>query len=300
MVSSTQIALEKQQVLRAPVPLVWKAISDSEQFGAWFKARFREPFIPGTSLVGEFTEPGFIGRKFVLRIEEVVEPRLLSFRWRPQEFDRPMDDFSESTLVEFRLEADPEGTLLTIRESGFENIPESQRSEQLRGNSEGWDEQLGRIGAYVSGTDRIEKRVKINAPMERVWAVISTASQFGEWFGLDTMGAAFAPGKTLKMKISNPGEYHGMEFAFEIVSVEAGRYFAYRWHPFAVDKSIDYSSEPTTLVEFLLEPAGEGTVLTVTESGFNAIPESRRALAFEMDEGGWAEQVERVRRYVGG
>lgn len=291
--------IEKQAVLRAPIERVWAAVSDSAQFGAWFKARFREPFVAGHSVVGEFTEPGHIGRKFVVSVEKMVEPRLFAFRWHAHELDRP-EASAEATLVTFLLEAHPEGTLLRILETGFDAIPEDQREAQLRGNDEGWDEQIQRVSAYVSGTDRIEKQVTINATLERVWRAISTAEEFGEWFGLDTMGATFEAGKTVSMKIFNPGKYDDMEFSFEIVSIEAGRYFAYRWHPFAVDTSVDYSSEPTTLVEFLLEPAGEGTLLLVTESGFNAIPESRRALAFEMDEGGWTEQVERVRRYVGG
>jgi len=59
--------IEKQAVLRAPVDRVWRAISDSAQFGAWFKARFHEPFAPGRSVVGEFTEPGYVGRKFVVQ-----------------------------------------------------------------------------------------------------------------------------------------------------------------------------------------------------------------------------------------
>lgn len=297
MTQTSTDRIEKQAVLRAPIERVWAAISDSSQFGAWFKARFREPFVAGNSVVGEFTEPGHIGRKFVVNVEEMVERRLFAFRWHPHELDRP-EAGTEATLVTFLLEAHPEGTLLRILETGFDAIPEDQRDAQLRGNNEGWDEQLQRVTAYVSGTDRIEKQVTVNAPLERVWRAISTAREFGEWFGLDTMGATFEAGKTVSMKISSPGEYNGMEFSFEIVSLEAGRYFAYRWHPYAVDKSVDYSSEPTTLVEFLLEPAGEGTLLLVTESGFNAIPESRRAIAFEMDEDGWTEQMERIRAYV--
>lgn len=297
--TQTQTEIDKTAVLRAPIERVWSAISDSQQFGAWFKARFREPFVPGQSVVGEFTEPGYIGRKFVVSVEEMVAPRLFAFRWHPHEFDRPHVT-AEATLVQFFLEPHPAGTLLRILETGFDRIPEDQRDAQLRGNDEGWNEQLERVAAYVSGTDRIEKEVTINAPTERVWRAISTAQEFGEWFGLDTMGATFEAGKTVSMKIANPGEYDGMEFSLEIVSIEAGRYFAFRWHPFAVDSSVDYSSEPTTLVEFLLEPAGEGTLLLVTESGFNALPESRRATAFEMDDGGWTEQMERIRRYVGG
>ena len=292
--------IEKHAVLRAPVERVWSAISDSAQFGAWFKARFHEPFVAGRSVVGEFTEPGHVGRKFVVRVEELVEPRLFAFRWHPHEMDRPADGSPEATLVRFLLEPHPEGTLLRIVESGFDAIPEEQRRAQLEGNSEGWDQQIGRVSAYVSGTDRIEKHVRINAPMERVWRAISEPAQFAAWFGLDSAGARFEPGSPATMKLTSPPEYAGMAFTIDVVSVEAGRLFAFRWHPYAVDQSVDYSGEPTTLVEFFLEPDGDQTLLTVTECGFNALPEHRRLVAFQMNDGGWAEQVQRVRRYVSG
>ena len=78
------------------------------------------------------------------------------------------------------------------------------------------------------------------------------------------------------------------------------RLFSFRWHPYAIDEKVDYSKEPTTLVEFRLEPVPEGTRLTVVESGFDRIPVERRAEAYRMNEGGWAEQMENVKRHVEG
>lgn len=292
--------IEKLTILRAPLDRVWRAISDSGEFGAWFKARFREPFEPGRTLTAEFTEPGYIGRTFALRVEALEPQRRLAFRWRPHEFDSAGPDFADSTLVEFFLEPHPDGTRLRIVETGFENLPEDEREAQLHGNDEGWTQQLERITAYVSGTDRIEKQVTIEAPLQKVWAAISEAQQFAAWFGLDAGGARFEAGKPAQMKLASPPEYAGMPFTIDVVSVEAGRYFSFRWHPYAVDQSVDYSGEPTTLVEFLLEENGAGTLLTLTESGFNAVPEYRRATAFEMNEHGWGIQVERIRDHVGG
>lgn len=300
MTSSPTDRIEKQSVLKAPLDRVWRAISDSAEFGAWFRARFHEPFAAGRTLTAEFTEPGYIGRRFALRVEAIEPPHRLAFRWRPHEFDSPGDDFSDSTLVEFLLEPHPEGTQLRIIESGFDRLPADQREAQFRGNDEGWSEQIERITNYVSGTDRIEKSVSINAPIERVWRAISEADQFAAWFGLDVAGARFEAGSPAEMRLTSPPEYAGMPFTIEVVSVEAGRYFAFRWHPYAVDQSVDYSIEPATLVEFLLEEQGDGTLLTLTESGFNAIPEHRRAQAFEMNDHGWGIQVQRVKEYVGG
>jgi uncharacterized protein YndB with AHSA1/START domain len=300
MSTSQTDRIEKQAILRAPLERVWKAISDSQEFGAWFKARFRGPFIAGESVNAEFTEPGHVGRPFVVRVEAMEPQRLLAFRWRPHDFGGAGDNFADSTLVQMFLEAHPEGTLLRIVESGFENLPAGERETQLRGNDEGWAEQMERVSAYVSGTDRIEKAITLRAPMERVWRAISEPEQFAAWFGLDAAGASFEPGSSATMKLTAPSEYAGRPFTIEIVSKEAGRLFAFRWHPYALDPSVDYSGEPTTLIEFLLEPDGQGTLLTVTESGFNQVPEQRRAKAFEMNNHGWGVQVGRIKEYVGG
>jgi uncharacterized protein YndB with AHSA1/START domain len=83
-----------------------------------------------------------------------------------------------------------------------------------------------------------------------------------------------------------------------IERIEPENYFAYRWHPYAIDAKVDYSQEPTTLVEFRLEEAKGGTSLTIVESGFDLIPLSRRAEAFRMNDNGWAGQAKNLERYV--
>jgi uncharacterized protein YndB with AHSA1/START domain len=85
---------------------------------------------------------------------------------------------------------------------------------------------------------------------------------------------------------------------WQIVAVEPPHRFAYRWHPFAVDPNVDYDREPTTLVEFCLAETPDGVLLTITESGFDAIPEARRSASFEANSEGWAIQADLVRRYL--
>jgi uncharacterized protein YndB with AHSA1/START domain len=148
----------------------------------------------------------------------------------------------------------------------------------------------------VTNTDSIEKRVLLRAPRSRVWRAITTPVEFGAWFGVKLEGP-FAEGATVRGKITHPGYEHvTMELLVE--RIEPERYFAYRWHPYAIAPGVDYSSEPTTLVEFRLEEADGGTVLTIIESGFDRIPLARRAEAFRMNEGGWAEQARNIERYV--
>jgi len=93
---------------------------------------------------------------------------------------------------------------------------------------------------------------------------------------------------------------HILPFNMWIEAVEPERYFAFRWHPYGIEEGVDYAAEPTTLVSFTLEPAGAGTRLTIVESGFDAIPESRRARAFGMNEKGWTAQAENIRKFVEG
>jgi uncharacterized protein YndB with AHSA1/START domain len=80
--------------------------------------------------------------------------------------------------------------------------------------------------------------------------------------------------------------------------IEPERYFAYRWHPYAIDTAVDYTLEPTTLVEFQLDEAEAGTFLTIVESGFDRIPLARRAEAFRMNDHGWTEQAKNIERHV--
>jgi uncharacterized protein YndB with AHSA1/START domain len=145
-------------------------------------------------------------------------------------------------------------------------------------------------------TDRIEKTIRLRAPRSRVWRAITTAEQFGAWFGVK-LEAPFAAGATVRGQITYPG-YEHLTMEMVIERIEPERLFAYRWHPYAVNPAIDYSPEPMTLVEFTLEETSDGTVLTIVESGFDRIPLARRAEAFRMNEAGWTEQLQRIERYV--
>jgi uncharacterized protein YndB with AHSA1/START domain len=146
-------------------------------------------------------------------------------------------------------------------------------------------------------TDRIEKIVTLRASRSRVWRALTTPQEFGAWFGAKMDAQAFKPGARVTGKITTPG-YDHVRLEMVIERVEPERVFSYRWHPYAVEPDVDYSAEPSTLVEFRLEDAGDGTELSVTESGFDKIPVERRSVAFRMNEGGWAAQLRNIERYV--
>ena len=155
--------------------------------------------------------------------------------------------------------------------------------------------------------DRIVKQIALRAPRSRVWRALSESSEFGTWFGLKLEGA-FVPGQRIRGVLSPTKideevgkaqkSHEGAAFEIVIDRMEPERLFSFRWHPFAVDPAVDYSAEPMTLVSFELEDAGEGTTLTVTESGFDQIPISRRAKAFTANDGGWTMMVKVIAKYV--
>ena len=150
--------------------------------------------------------------------------------------------------------------------------------------------------ADTVSTDRIEKRVVLRAPRTRVWRALSNAAEFSTWFRVKLEGA-FTEGKPVRGRLVIPGYEHViLEMLVERIDPE--RYFAYRWRPYAVDPAVDYSAEPTTLVEFHLEDTEGGTALTIVESGFDRIPLARRAEAFRMNDNGWTGQIKQLAKYV--
>ncbi|MGH7242987.1 MAG: SRPBCC family protein [Phycisphaerales bacterium] len=147
-----------------------------------------------------------------------------------------------------------------------------------------------------STNDRIVKVIEIKASPARVWRAITDFKEFGEWFRVKLEGP-FAPGKRTRGRILYPG-YEHLVMDVLVEKMEPDVHFSFRWHPYAIDPKVDYSKETPTLVVFTLEKIPIGTKLTVTESGFDAIPAVRREEAFRMNNGGWAEQIKNVDAYV--
>jgi uncharacterized protein YndB with AHSA1/START domain len=145
--------------------------------------------------------------------------------------------------------------------------------------------------------DVIEERVFVKADRRRVWRALVDPREFGSWFGMDLDGA-FAAGRTVRGRITHPG-YEHLAAEFHVERVEPERVLAFRWHPHAVNAAVDYSAEPTTLVQFRLDGASGGTALVLSESGFDRIPQARREAAYRANRDGWRQQMENLRRHVG-
>jgi uncharacterized protein YndB with AHSA1/START domain len=160
----------------------------------------------------------------------------------------------------------------------------------------------------TTGTDAIEKTILLRAPHDRVWGALTDSPEFGAWFGMKLEGP-FVPGKAMRGSIvptqadvevaKLQKRFEGAPVDLTVETIEPMRLFSFRWHPFAIEKGVDYSAEPMTLVAFVLEPVADGVLLTVTESGFDAIPLARRAKAFAANEGGWDMVITLVEKYLG-
>ncbi len=137
--------------LQASVSRVWHALTDHREFGQWFRVILDAPFKPGTTSSGRMTYPGYEHYPWLAVVERMDHERLFSFRWHDFDEKSGVEIAKQpTTLVEFRLEAIPTGTRLTIVESGFEALPDPRRLEILRGNTEGWNTQAGNISVHVA------------------------------------------------------------------------------------------------------------------------------------------------------
>lgn len=145
--------------------------------------------------------------------------------------------------------------------------------------------------------DRIERKILLNASRKKVWDALTNAEQFGKWFGVALEGKTFVEGQIIEAPITYPG-YEHVVWKASIEKILPQTLFAFRWHPFAVDKNVDYDKETPTLVEFTIEDRAPGILLRVVESGFNAVPEARRQKAFKMNSRGWDEQMGNIENYL--
>ena len=149
--NTTPDRIEKKILLRAPKARVWRALSDSKEFGAWFGAKLTGEFSPGATVSGPITSKGYEHLTMSVTVERVEKERLLAFRWIPYDVDPQANTANEpTTLVEFHLEEGKEGTLLTVVESGFDKVPLARRAKAFESNSEGWAEQMKNIERHVA------------------------------------------------------------------------------------------------------------------------------------------------------
>lgn len=149
--TKTTDRIEKDMLLRAPRTRVWRALTDTGEFNAWFGVALEGPFAVGAKTRGKITMKGLEQVMLEVTVVELKPESLFSYRWHPYAVDPETDYSAEpTTLCEFHLDEVNGGTRLRVVESGFDRLPASRRDEAFRMNDGGWDGQLGKLGRYVA------------------------------------------------------------------------------------------------------------------------------------------------------
>lgn len=150
--ANSENMIERQIEIKAPVAKVWKALTDSQLFGQWFNANIQTPFVVGKTSVAMNTSKGF-EMKMEFHVKEIRPQTYFSYAWTPFPMDRTFDySKEEPTLVEFFLEETKAGTLLKVKESGFNKITASRRAEAFKMHTGGWEAQLKNIEKFLVET----------------------------------------------------------------------------------------------------------------------------------------------------
>jgi uncharacterized protein YndB with AHSA1/START domain len=287
-----------ERIIDAPRTRVFEAWTKPEQMAQWFAPRLfklvvhKMDFRPGGRFSMAMRGPNGEDFPFTGTYREIVPPAKLS--WTGEFATGPADQMS--TVVTF----DEQGrtTRICVRQTFHVMTPEIEHA--TKGARQGWTMTFDQLEAFcvpqAGSNDRIEKRLELRAPVSRVWRALTDHREFGEWFRVDLDGP-FVPGQVSRGRITYPG-YEHLRWEAVVKDMEPERLFSFTWHPYAVDPKMDYSNEAPTLVEFRLEKTEHGTLLTLTESGFDKIPAARRAEALRMNEGGWTEQMQNLEKYV--
>ena len=154
--------IEKKILLKAPRSRVWRALTDSQQFGSWFGMKLDGPFEPGALMRGTIVpttvdpevaklQQPYEGKPVELVVDRIEPERLFSFRWHPYAIEVGVDYSKEPrTLVTFTLEESANGVLLTVTESGFDEIPLVRRAAAFKANEGGWSKQMELIERYLA------------------------------------------------------------------------------------------------------------------------------------------------------
>ena len=153
--------IEEKILLKEALHRVWRAISDSKEFGTWFGMKVDGPFTPGAIMRGVIVptqvnaevaaaQKQYEGKQMEITIERMEPERLISFRWHPHAIEPGVDYSSEpTTLIVFALEQMPDGVLLTVTESGFDQIPLARRAQAFQANDRGWGMVVKLVGDYL-------------------------------------------------------------------------------------------------------------------------------------------------------
>lgn len=285
---SQTVEIRKEVVLKARPERIWSCLTTRDGWEGWFSDKVEGSFDVGGILKMQFEDVHTCFAKVVERVEGTA----FAYRWHPGE-DCPMDRYPESemTTVRFELAPHPDGTLLVVTESGFENVPAERREKTVELNSGGWKIELVELAAYAErgdiqllGLDEIVRTIDVAADISRVWEAVATAKGWESFFFQEVPGE-FKVGELTVCRTQS-----GNTGPLKVTALEAPHRFAYLWHPGEMEGCswTDYPESEATSVEFLLTSIATGTRVTVKESGFSRVRKAHKHRALELNAEGWS------------
>ncbi len=282
---------------------VWSLLTEPEQIAKWFAFDGAEIDLrPGGILTMTWKEHGVY-----TAIIEVVEPlHTFAYRWARLPGEQPGP--GNSTLVTFTIHPEADGVRLQVTESGFQDLdlPEAEQAAWAADNQQGWQGGFAtlltvvdvrelaahhNVGSDATENHTIVRDIMVAAPVERVWDVLTDPEHVASWFG-ERAEIDPRPGGAAHFEWEDHGVFRAIVVRFDPPS-----HFAYRWGNRVGDEPVAGTS---TLVEFTLEPAGEGTRLRVVESGFETLnmPDDAQRQAVEENIQGWRSELDELRAYT--
>lgn len=143
--------------------------------------------------------------------------------------------------------------------------------------------------------DSITRQIHIDADQQRVWNALTDATEFGKWFCVKLDGP-FVVDETTTGKMTYPG-HEGIPWITVTEAMDPPNLFVFRWPHCAPNENISPSTIWLT-VEFTLKSQNGGTLVTVTETGFSALPEDQRISMLRDNAEGWDIQTVNLKRHV--
>lgn len=295
-----QLKVERSIWINAPRERIWQAITDAGELGQWLLPPALGAYMKRDSQDTVFVCMG--GMEIPVAILEEIEPlRQVSSRGLP-------DDLIATTYL---LQDENDGTRVTVAMSGFERLPVEARQDRIKPGSKAWEKALANLNAFVNGTSlpfpegyvaalfgyrresektfAVERSIWIAAPRERVWSAITDPMQLEMWF---------SPGSSWKLtaleeggRLFIPDPETGVEMNVQVIQLLDP---PERFVTHALSESPG-SSESTA---YLLQEENNGTRLTITNSGYELLPEDARWNTMEQNAFGFGMMLENLRAYV--
>jgi uncharacterized protein YndB with AHSA1/START domain len=298
---TTTLDIKQEIVVKAPRAKVWSLLTTPNGWTGWFSEGVRGNFNVGETLTLTFEGYGDCEAIVVERDEN----NALAYKWHPGE-DGPTEAHPESemTTVRFSLEDHPQGTLLTMVESGFERVPEERRAKCAQLNTRGWEIELGELKIFAEngheqalGLDEIVRERTYRCSPETLWDLISTPAGLKKWFIADVDGN-FEPGTISTLHFSRERKVSG---PINVLESRRPELFKFKWHP-GQENGCTWDQFPeseATTTTFTVRPADGGAHLKIVETGFKAVPKERRTSSLLSNNQGWSQCLDLIEEAVG-